>query len=261
VAGFRRLAELSIQRELGWLQKDLRALSQFERLLPGLMSIEEIQISAFEHLKQHLFQSRLPPPLTSEVFQTTVANARAGCSGLALRFIERLEPILALRRDILQRTLPTTGTTARHKLTSLLGLQRVSLAQPSIEAQSAAPGPATAIRAEAQRLLPKGFLQTTPFERLTDLARYLKALLIRVDRARLNPVKDRERMGRLEPYAAALAKLQIRTPVSEESLSLIDEFRWMLEEYRVSLFAQELGTPTPVSPKRLDEMLSRLETA
>jgi ATP-dependent helicase HrpA len=107
-------------------------------------------------------------------------------------------------------------------------------------------------------LLPNNFLQVIPPNRLPDLPRYLKALLVRSERAALNPVKDRERSARLAPYQEALGKLQAEKPDSPGARRLIDEFRWMLEEFKVSLLAQELGTPTPVSPKRLDEHLQRI---
>jgi len=79
-----------------------------------------------------------------------------------------------------------------------------------------------------------------------------------MERAKLNPVKDRERVSLLAPYLAKLKSLTANTPKPAEARQRAEEFRWMVEEYKVSLFAQELGTAFPVSPKRLDEQISRL---
>ena len=99
------------------------------------------------------------------------------------------------------------------------------------------------------------FLERIAYDRLTHLPRYLKALLIRAERAALNPAKDQERLRQLAPYQDALKKLQAQPARSPEAQRQIEAFRWMVEEFKVSLFAQELGTAMPVSPKRLDQQL------
>ena len=100
------------------------------------------------------------------------------------------------------------------------------------------------------------FLERVAYDRLVHLPRYLKALLIRVERAALNPAKDRERLRQLAPYQEALKKLQAQPARTPEAQQQIEAFRWMVEEFKVSLFAQEVGTAVPVSPKRLDQMLA-----
>jgi len=108
---------------------------------------------------------------------------------------------------------------------------------------------------ELTSLMPARFLERIDYERLPHLQRYLKALLIRSERAALNPAKDQERLRRLAPYQDALNKLQAQPSPSPEAQRQLEAFRWMIEEFKVSLFAQELGTATPVSPKRLDQQL------
>jgi ATP-dependent helicase HrpA len=75
---------------------------------------------------------------------------------------------------------------------------------------------------------------------------------LRADRWRQNPAKDAERSAQLAPYLAALEKL------SSCSASQRSSFRWLIEEFRVSLFAQELGTAEPVSAAKLDRTLAAL---
>jgi ATP-dependent helicase HrpA len=109
---------------------------------------------------------------------------------------------------------------------------------------------------ELASLVPPRFLDQVAYDRLVHLPRYLKALLIRVERAALNPAKDRERLRQLAPYQDALKKLQAQRASSPEAQRQIEGFRWMVEEFKVSLFAQEVGTAVPVSPKRLDQLLA-----
>jgi len=93
--------------------------------------------------------------------------------------------------------------------------------------------------------LPPRFPERIAFDRLSHLPRYVKALLMRIE----------ERARQIAPYVEALKKLEAQAPRSAEARRAVEEFRWMIEEFKVSLFAQELGTAVPVSSKRLDQQL------
>jgi ATP-dependent helicase HrpA len=109
---------------------------------------------------------------------------------------------------------------------------------------------------QLNRLVPKKFLQATPWERLQHLARYLKAITLRLDKYRADPARDATRMNELRPQEQRYWRLvaERKGAVDERML----EFRWLLEELRVSFFAQELKTPQPVSVKRLDKAWGQL---
>jgi ATP-dependent helicase HrpA len=115
--------------------------------------------------------------------------------------------------------------------------------------------------AELNALISPDFLRAISYERLPHLPRYLKALLTRIERASLNPVKDQERQRQLAPYQDAWKKYQAQPPRSAEARRELETFRWMIEEFKVSLFAQELGTAMPVSAKRLDQQLAAVRQA
>jgi ATP-dependent helicase HrpA len=105
------------------------------------------------------------------------------------------------------------------------------------------------------RIVPSDFLLRTPHAQLTQLPRYLRAVQVRARKARENPARDAERAGavaRMEARVAALAKANKLTETTR------DELRWLLEELRVSIFAQELGTAYPVSEKRVEKRLAEL---
>jgi len=71
--------------------------------------------------------------------------------------------------------------------------------------------------------------------------------------------KDQEKLRRIQPYADAQASLTTRKK-SLAALQKLENLRWLLEEYRVSIFAQELGASEPVSPKLLDSLLAEIES-
>jgi ATP-dependent helicase HrpA len=82
-------------------------------------------------------------------------------------------------------------------------------------------------------------------------------MAIRAERCALNPTKDQERQKQLQPYVEAWQKWAARKPTDPAELASLREFRWLVEEFKVSLFAQELGTKKPVSARRLDEFLQK----
>lgn len=99
-----------------------------------------------------------------------------------------------------------------------------------------------------------GFCRFTPPSRLQHFERYLEAIRMRLERSAANPARDLERLEIITPYQERW--LQARQPSSCQTVSVtaLEEYRWMLEEFRVSLFAQELRTPVPVSAQRLDSL-------
>jgi ATP-dependent helicase HrpA len=111
---------------------------------------------------------------------------------------------------------------------------------------------------QLNRLISKKFLQATPWERLQHLARYLKAITLRLDKHRADPARDTARLAELRPQEQRYWRLVAERKGSVDDRML--EFRWLLEELRVSFFAQELKTPQPVSAKRLDKAWAQLQS-
>ena len=117
------------------------------------------------------------------------------------------------------------------------------------------------VKAQQQRLVSPGFLSRTPWEQLQHVPRYLKGLALRMQKYRANPERDL----RHGPVVAGLWNQYEARAVADHEAGRrdpkLEEFRWLVEELRISLFAQELKTPFPVSAKRLskfwDEHLRR----
>jgi ATP-dependent helicase HrpA len=127
--------------------------------------------------------------------------------------------------------------------------------------QKAYPQAAEDVKQQCARLLQPGFLARIPWARLQHFPRYLKAAVLRLDKLRAVPVKsaarDAQCMAELAPLEQAWRReLAARSRLGGPSRTAaeLEQFGWLLEELRVSLFAQELKTPVPVSPKRLAKL-------
>ncbi|MGN0847985.1 MAG: ATP-dependent RNA helicase HrpA [Kiritimatiellia bacterium] len=105
-------------------------------------------------------------------------------------------------------------------------------------------------------LLYRGFPKNVPLARLRHYKRYLRGAEIRLDRARTNPAGDLAKEAKLAPYWQLYEDAVTGRSKVKFDAAALTEIRWLIEEYRVSLFAQELRTAEPVSPKRLDAKLA-----
>jgi ATP-dependent helicase HrpA len=235
-AGLAALFERQLSHDLGWLERDLRAVRLLGPLITTLAPAEELQAHAFGSIRRWLCGRRVEP-LTAAAFSAVLDRAKADIRGLVPRFCDLLKEIMAARQELLVQPKPYAG-----------------------------------LDADLAALIPPDFLRTTPYAQLAHFPRYLKAMKLRADRWRQNPTKDAERAAQLAPYVVAARKLVggavssprgdvkagegTRPPPSIEA----EPFRWLVEEFRVSLFAQELGTAEPVSAVKLDRALAALQS-
>jgi ATP-dependent helicase HrpA len=251
LGGVQKLVELALSKDFAWLHRDLRGLNRFDALVANLCPLDELQEDAYENLKRHVLPGEVFWPLHEVDFVKAVQQTRLEIPGLAQKLIDQVGVILRARKEIQQRCGPSPLLpTTKPKTFS-------DLSQLNVATKDAAK-PANLWAEELEALLPRNFLSAIPFAQLTHIPRYLKALATRMERAKLNPVKDRERVQLIAPYLVKLKAHAVIPPKSAEARRRLEEFRWMVEEYKVSLFAQELGTAYPVSLKRLDEQLSHI---
>lgn len=214
--GLRALFEQQLRYELGWLERDLKALRELGPLIATLAPLAELQAQALDAIRRWV-SGRPVEPLRAATFATVLDRAKADLRGLVPRFVDQLREITTLRQALLVHSQPYDG------------LER-----------------------DLGALMAPDFLRTTPYAQLAHFPRYLKAMRLRADRWRQNPTKDAERARQLATYTKALAG--VAESEGKEAL------RWLIEEFRVSLFAQELGTAEPVSAAKLDRLLATLTT-
>ncbi|TBR37109.1 MULTISPECIES: ATP-dependent RNA helicase HrpA [Dyella] len=172
------------------------------------------------------------------------------------------------RHDLNVRTAAAFESLRTHAAREIFGagVERLKLAEPIIEAQAELKpwlepplmGFARAsyddLREQLENLLTPGVLRELPTSRLAHFPRYLKAMRLRGERLRQDPTKDQQRMLQVLPYWREYLRHRAGgTPAAD-----LAELRWLIEEWRVSLFAQEMKTPEPVSAKRLARALDAL---
>jgi ATP-dependent helicase HrpA len=253
--GFVRLVEIAQQKELAWVQKDLRAVEKFKDLLAGLVTTEELLGSAYSHLRRYLIPAPAPSlPLRLSQFEAAVGRVKTLIPGLVPQFLDRVGTILRARWEIVHhRAYPSTAASGQPAL--LTELKQLTTQRSPAAGTKTLPF----LREELDWLVPRQFLDRIRFEQLSLWPRYLKALQIRADRALLNPFKDAEKAKQVRPYIEQLRQWPSRLDATPWADAELNAYRILLEEFKVSVFAQELGTAVPVSAKRLDAQWQKVQ--
>ncbi|MBX3737848.1 MAG: ATP-dependent RNA helicase HrpA [Candidatus Didemnitutus sp.] len=229
--GMRRLLETALRYELGWLEKDLRDLRAIGTLAVTLAPLEKLQADALESIRRWVTEGAR----IGRARASSLPAGRLGEDAAPYLTTADFERACGDAKADLRGLVPKLVDWLRETLTLRLALQTHKTPYPGLENDLGA-------------LLPPDFLRRTPFARVKELPRYLKGMQARAERWKRDPAKDASRARELQPFVQALARLGDRA----------GEFRWLVEEFRVSLFAQELGTAEPVSAVRLEKALRDL---
>jgi ATP-dependent helicase HrpA len=229
----------------------------------GLRRLFALQIKdALKYLEKNI-----PDLQKMAVSYMNVGKADNGTGGGTIEELREQIIAVALDRAFLLDPLPTDELAFKRRIEEGRGrltlianevarmagviLLEYAAAARKIKDTKNAPEATADAQQQINRLIPKKFLQATPWDRLQHLARYLKAITLRLDKYRADPARDAARLVELRPQEQRYWRLVAeRKGVQDERMQ---EFRWLLEELRVSFFAQELRTPQPVSVKRLDK--------
>jgi ATP-dependent helicase HrpA len=156
----------------------------------------------------------------------------------------------ALRDRVAAALASTTQDIVARVQKVLAALQEVELALPDKPAAAQADAVAD-IRAQLENLVASHFVTVTGATRLSDLTRYLTAISRRLDRLAQAPQADRERMQRVHAVEDAYTELLHALSPTRAAAADVRDIAWQIEEFRVSLWAQQLGTPRPVSEQRI----------
>jgi ATP-dependent helicase HrpA len=175
------------------------------------------------------------PAWDADGFAKLRDQVRAGIADTMLDTVTKVERILA----------------AAHEVDLRLGRTSNPLLVPAL----------TDIRAQLAGLVYAGFVTATGWWRLPDLPRYLQAIERRLDRLPQNPQRDREQMARVQQVQQEYRQLLAELPPGRAASPEAHQIRWMIEELRVTTFAQALGTPYPVSDKRIYRAMDDLAEA
>jgi len=227
-AGLRRLLSLQLKDALKYLEKNLPDLQKMAVAYMPLGTMEELRAQVIDVALDRAFL-QAPLPADEPAFKRRIEEGRGRLTLIASEVARLAAGILVEYAAALRK----------------------------IKDTKVAPDAVADAAQQLQRLVGKRFIADTPWPQLQHFARYLKAIVLRLDKLRADPARDAQRLAELKPQEQRYWRLVAeRKGVVDERML---EFRWLLEELRVSFFAQELRTPQPVSLKRLDKAWSQLQ--
>jgi ATP-dependent helicase HrpA len=225
--GLRRLFALQIKDALKYLEKNIPDLQK--------MAVAYMPLGTADELRQQIIEVALdraflmdPLPADELSFKKRIDEGR-GRLTLIANEVARLAGVILIEYALAIRKIKDTKN---------------------------APEAVADCAQQLQRLVPKRFLALTPWGQLQHFSRYLKAIVLRLDKWRADPARDAAKLLELKPQDQRYWRLVAERKGAMDERML--EFRWLLEELRVSFFAQELRTPQPVSVKRLDKAWAQL---
>lgn len=232
-AGVRRLYVFRERRELRNQVEWLPDLNRLELIYATLGQPRTLRQQLTDLLAERAFLEGIEMPRNATAFEEAIRRSRERMLQVVAETTKLIEPLLAAYQKVrleLDGRPPRSGEAAWADMQTQLA-----------------------------ELTSDDFLVETPWEQLVNLPRYLQGMLVRVDRLRTGgAARDAQGMHELAPYLAACRErrdVHYQRGVIDGELTA---FRWMLEEFRISLFAQQLGTATRVSPKRLDAQWKRV---
>jgi ATP-dependent helicase HrpA len=227
-AGLRRLFWLQLREPIKYLEKNLPGLRE--------MAMHYMALGTQEALRDQLIETALdraclqdPLPDDDASFHARRDEGRSRLNLLAQEIARLVGQILA---------------------------EYAGLTKKLAQARAFA-GPHADLQAQLGALIGKRFVIDTPYPQLAHFPRYLKGIALRIDKLKADPDRDARQMADLQPLAQHYQRaVSQRGGVADARLA---EFRWLLEELRISLFAQELRTPMPVSVKRLHKVWESMQ--
>jgi ATP-dependent helicase HrpA len=225
--GLRRLFALQLKEQLKYLEKNVPGLQQ--------MGMQFMALGAQEELREQIIQAGLsraclqpPLPKNPGEFNVRRDEGKARLNLLVNEIARLVGQVLAEYHALPKK---------------LQGIKSNAAVFADMQAQ-------------LQALVHKRFVAETPHAQLSHFPRYLKAMTVRIDKLRSDPARDTRLMA---DWQQAAAPWQRALKGGSRGDPRMDEYRWLLEELRVSLYAQELRTPMPVSTKRLQKVWESMQ--
>ncbi|MGD7458259.1 ATP-dependent RNA helicase HrpA [Ralstonia pseudosolanacearum] len=233
--GLRRLFALQLREPLKYLEKNIPGLSQ--------MAIQFMTLGTQDELRNQILDAALDRACLQDPLP-------ADDAGFGARKDEGRTRLTLLAQEIAR----------------LAGAILAEYAQLPRKLQIAKPfGAAHAdIDAQLKALMHKRFIEATPYAQLAHFPRYLKGIAMRIDKLKADPTRDTQRMQEMAPLFQQYQRAEKQLRVQGQGRAAagdprMEEFRWMLEELRIALFAQELRTPVPMSVKRLQKVWESMQ--
>lgn len=230
--GVRRLLEIGLGEKIKQARKQLPVAAKTGLLYASIETQERLRGDLVDAALNAVLADGLGDIRDAAAFEQRREHAAKTLFGEAMQRLKLAETILALVAEL----------------------------KPMLEAplMGWARGNLDDMEAQLVGLIHPGFLRDTPADALAQYPRYLKAMILRTERAKRDPPRDQARMLELHPFLEAL---QVGEQQGLRERPQWQALRWDLEELRVSLFAQELGARTGVSAKKLAQRVTALRQA
>jgi ATP-dependent helicase HrpA len=225
--GVRRLLRIALREQMRQLEKPDTAFLRSALQLRGVANAEDLREDLVNAIADRAFIADDALPRTKDAFEAQRARARTRLPAVSEAAMRLFQTIADEYQQVGARISAAKGPLSR---------------------------PAADIRQQLSRLVYRGFFSATPWERLQQLPRYLQAMRLRLDKYGNSPERDAKHSESIAQLTRRLDERVERERKAGFADPRLDEFRWHLEELRVSLFAQELRTPYPVSYKRLEKI-------
>ena len=226
-----------LKKELKFLKRLLVLPDELTRAATDFGGARVFQKALYEHFIHHLFHLAIR---TQEAFH---AHAQA----VRPTLVSRAKALLAQAENVLRAFLETRS--------ALRAIETANRSNKAVQVLCAG------IHSDLARLIPKDFFEQYAPDRIEHFPRYLRAMAVRAERGAYNVEKDRRKAAAAEVFVTALQKMTeaLSPHSSREKREALDAYRWMIEEFKVSLFAPELKTAYPVSQKRLEAKVREIE--
>jgi ATP-dependent helicase HrpA len=226
--GLRRLFALQLKDQLKFIEKNIPGLQQ--------MGMQFMALGSQEELREQILQKAIeiaclqePLPLDAAAFNKRKEEGKSRLGLLVCEIARLLAQVLAEFHGLPKK---------------LQGVQQQAAAD---------------MQGQLQQLVHKRFLTDNDYAQLAHFPRYLKAMNVRLEKLRADQTRDARLMAEWNTAAAPYLRATRDRQAGKNTDPKLVEFRWMLEELRVSLFAQELRTPMPVSVKRLQKVWESMQ--
>jgi ATP-dependent helicase HrpA len=223
--GVKTLMALELKEQLRQLERGLPGFNAIAMKFQATIAADKLKADLIEAIVDRAFIGEDEPPRTARAFEDQKKRAKARLPAVAEAALRHLAAIVEASQQYGQAV-------AQHS-----GLGRV----------------VQDVKAARERLVYPGFLARTPWERLEHIPRYLKGYALRLQKYRAGAERDQKHAHTVHAF---WQNYEARAKADQDAGRhdpRLEEFRWLLEELRVSLFAQELRTPLPVSAKRLQK--------
>lgn len=232
------LLEAKYGRDLDFLRRYLVVFEEYEKATLFFGGPAEIEKGMLENIRREIFQKNIRNREEFEAYAETVLG----------RLFEKSHLLRQATFAILSQYQKTQSA--------------IGVLESGLRAGSGLSTLVEEVKSHLNTLVPRNFLEVYGLDRLVHLPRFLQAIEVRIERARVDLEKDRRKAEQAKPFLKAWERLnrKLGPSASLEKRAALEQLRWMIEEFRVSLFAPELRTAIPVSAKRLSQKLGEIET-